>query len=225
MAQAIGDMLPAAVGVALSPLAIVATVLMLVSSRGRANGPAFLFGWIVGILVAGAILLFVGDAIGVHDDGQPSDSVSWIKLALGLGLLSMALRQFRGRPHGDEEPVTPKWMGALDTFSPAKAAVAGAALSAVNPKNLLLIAAGMAAIAQTGIPGDEQAVALVLFAFVASIGVAAPVVISFAMGDRSATILDRLRIWMARNNPVIIAVVLLVIGVKLIGDALPGVTG
>jgi threonine/homoserine/homoserine lactone efflux protein len=223
MTQAIGDMLPAAVGVALSPLPIVATVLMLVSSRGRVNGSAFLLGWIVGILVAGAILLVVGDAIGVHDDGQPSDSVSWVKLALGAGLLSMALRQFRGRPHGDEEPVTPKWMGALDTFSPAKAAVAGAALSAVNPKNLLLIAAGMAAIGQTGIPGDEQAVVLVLFALVASIGVAAPVVISFAMGDRSAAILDRLRIWMARNNPVIIAVVLLVIGVKLIGDALPGV--
>ena len=35
MGQAIGDLLPAAVGVAISPLPIVAVVLMLVSERGR----------------------------------------------------------------------------------------------------------------------------------------------------------------------------------------------
>src|SRR5206468_3715984 len=39
MGQAIGDMLPAAVGVAISPLPIVAVVLTLVSARGRVNGP------------------------------------------------------------------------------------------------------------------------------------------------------------------------------------------
>ena len=150
--------------------------------------------------------------------------MSWIKLALGLGLLSMASRQFRSRPHGDEEPVTPKWMGALDTFSPAKAAAAGIALAALNPKNLVLIAAGMAAIEETGIPGDELAVALVLFALIASIGVAIPVVIAFAMGDRSRALLDGLKSWMALHNGAIMAAMLLVIGVKLVGDAISGLS-
>jgi hypothetical protein len=39
--QAIGDFLPADVGVAISPLPIVAVVLMLVTPRGRVNGPLF----------------------------------------------------------------------------------------------------------------------------------------------------------------------------------------
>jgi threonine/homoserine/homoserine lactone efflux protein len=217
-------MLPSAVGVAISPLPIVAVVLMLVSARGRANGPLFLAGWIVGVAGAGAILLVVASGADAYDEGQPADWVSWLKLVLGVGLVLMALKQWRGRPHGDEEPVTPKWMGALDSFTPPKAGGAGVVLSALNPKNLLLIVAGMAAIAQTGISTGEQAVALVLFTLIASIGVAAPVVIYFALGDRSAELLDRLKTWMARNNGVIMAVLLLVIGVKLIGDAISGLS-
>ena len=48
MGRAIGELLPSAVGVAISPLPIVAMVLMLVSAHGRANGPAFLLGWVAG---------------------------------------------------------------------------------------------------------------------------------------------------------------------------------
>jgi hypothetical protein len=62
----------------------------------------------------------------------------------------------------------------------------------------------------------------VLFGAIASIGVAAPVVISFALGERSGPLLDRLKDWMARDNAVIMAVLLLIIGVKLIGDAITG---
>jgi hypothetical protein len=53
MGKAIGDLLPAAVGVAISPLPIVAVVLMLVAARGRLTGPAFLLGWLVGVAGAG----------------------------------------------------------------------------------------------------------------------------------------------------------------------------
>lgn len=224
MGQAIGDLLPAAVGVAISPLPIVAVVLMLVSSRGRVNGLAFLAGWVVGILVAGAILLSVASGANANDGGQPADWVSWLEFVLGLGLLLLAAKQWRGRPHGDDEPVTPKWMGALDEFTPPKAGGAGVVLSALNPKNLLLIVAGAAAVAQTGISTGEQTVAWLVFTLVASIGVAAPVVISVALGDRSRDLLDRLKGWMAHNNAVIMAVLLLVIGVKLIGDAIAGLS-
>jgi threonine/homoserine/homoserine lactone efflux protein len=101
-------------------------------------------------------------------------------------------------------------------------AAPGVALSAINPKNLLLTVAGAAAIAQTGISAGEQAVSLLVFTVIASIGVAAPVVIYFALGDRSRPLLERLKTWMARNNGVIMAVLLLVIRVKLIGDAISG---
>jgi hypothetical protein len=87
---------------------------MLVTARGRVNGPAFLLGWWVGIAVVGTIVLAV-------------------------------------------------------------ATIAGAT-----------------AIAQTGIPG-EQAVGLVVFILIASLGVAAPIVIYFALGDRAGPLLERLK--------------------------------
>jgi cytochrome c biogenesis protein CcdA len=80
----------------------------------------------------------------------------------------------------------------------------------------------MAAIVAASIPADEQAVALVVFTVIGSIGVAIPVAMYFALGDRSAPFLARLKDWMARNNAVIMAVILLLIGVKLLGDAISG---
>jgi hypothetical protein len=46
--QAIGQALPFAVGVALSPVPIIAAVLMLSIPKGSVNGLAFLTGWVVG---------------------------------------------------------------------------------------------------------------------------------------------------------------------------------
>jgi Sap, sulfolipid-1-addressing protein len=98
----------------------------------------------------------------------------------------------------------------------------GVVLGGVRPKSLLLAVGGAAAIAQTGIAGGQQAIAYAVFAVIATIGVAVPVVIYFAMGTRSAELLGRLKGWMRRNNAVIVAVVLLVIGVTLIGDGIGG---
>jgi threonine/homoserine/homoserine lactone efflux protein len=224
MGQAIGNSLPAAVGVAISPLPIVAVVLMLVTRQGRVNGPAFVLGWLIGIGVVGAIVLSVAGGADASKSGQPADWVSWLKLVLGLLLLLVAAKQFRARPHDASEVVTPKWMGALEGFTPVKALGAGAALAAVNPKNLLLVVAGAAAIAETGISTGDQVVAFVVFAVIATIGVGAPVVLYFALGERSRAMLEELKTWMSTNNTVIMAVLLLVLGWKLIGDGISGLS-
>jgi threonine/homoserine/homoserine lactone efflux protein len=220
--EAIGQLLPFAVGVAVSPMPIIAVVLMLVTPRARINGLAFLLGWIVGIALAGAILLAIAGPSNASQEGQPATWVNWLKLVLGLLLLVVAVRQWRARPHEGEEVATPKWMGALDSFTPPKAIGAAVLLGTLNPKNLLFIVGGAVAVAQTGIPGGEQAVAWAVFTVIASLGVAAPVVIYFAMGRRAAGLLDGLKSWMARNNTAVMAVLCLIVGVKLIGDAITG---
>jgi len=53
----------------------------------------------------------------------------------------------------------------------------------------------------------------------------APLLLSLALGERSRGLLDALRDWMAANNAVIMAVLFLLIGAKLIGDAVSGFTG
>jgi hypothetical protein len=54
MGQAIGGALPLAIGVALSPVPIIAVVLMLTTRRARVNGPLFVLGWLAGLAVVGA---------------------------------------------------------------------------------------------------------------------------------------------------------------------------
>jgi threonine/homoserine/homoserine lactone efflux protein len=222
MGDAIGQMLPAAVGVALSPLPIVAVVLMLVSRRGRVNGPAFVLGWIAGLVIVGAIALSASSGADASEDGAPATWVSVLKLVLGTLLLLVAVKQWRGRPRDPADVKTPKWMDALDTFTPVKAVGTGALLSGLNPKNALLAVAGAAAIAGTGIDTGEQAAAYAIFVLLATAGVGTPVVFALAMGDRSARLLEELKDWMSANNAVIMAVLLLVLGVKLIGDGISG---
>jgi hypothetical protein len=224
MGEAIGEYLAIPVGITLSPIPIIAVVLMLTTPKARSNGPAFVLGWLIGLGIVGVITLaIVGPASG-GEGGQPAAWVSWLKFVLGVLLLLVGLREFSGRPREGEEAPMPKWMGAIDRFKPVTALGAGAALVGANPKNLLLAISGAAVIAQTGISGGEQAVAYTIFALIATIGVGAPVVIYFAMGDRSAEILGSIKDWMGRHNAVIMAVLCLLIGVKLIGDAIGGLT-
>jgi len=91
-------------------------------------------------------------------------------------------------------------MRTIDSLSTAKSAGAGFALSAINPKNVLLIAAAAAEIAAVGLPAGDQAAILAIFVLIASAGVLTPFVLSLARGKRSREPLDRLRHWMARNN-------------------------
>lgn len=222
MREVIGQLLPLAVVAALSPIPIVAVVLMLSTPRARANGPSFLAGWVAALVVLGVVLLTVGSGLDASDPDSQS-GVSTLKLVLGIAMFVVAGRQWRKRPHGNEQAVMPKWMGAIDTFAPGKAFLAGIAVVAVNPKNLIITVAAAATITQSGLSGADQAIAYAVYAVIATIGVAVPLVIYFAMGERAAAPLASLKTWMTEHNAAIMAVICIVIGAKLVGDALPGI--
>ncbi|HKO39375.1 MAG TPA: GAP family protein [Solirubrobacterales bacterium] len=222
MGEAIGQVLSLGVGVALSPIPIIGVILMLATPRARQNGLAFVLGWIAGLAGAGTIVLLASSGADASEGGGPADWVSVLKVILGLLLLVVALKQWRGRPRPGEEAAMPKWMQTIDQFQPPKAAGLALLLSAVNPKNLLLVVGAAAAIAQTGTSAGNQAVALAVFVAIGTLGPGAPVAIYFAMGERSKRLLDELRAWMAHNNAVIMAVLCLLIAAKLIGDGISG---
>jgi threonine/homoserine/homoserine lactone efflux protein len=223
MADAIGQVLSLAVGVAISPVPIIAVVLMLATPRGRVNGPAFLGGWLLGLAAVGTIVLVASNSAGASDDdGAPATWASWLKIVLGLLLVAVAVKQWRGRPRAGEESSLPAWMRTIDTFTPARSVAMGVALSAINPKNLLLTVGAAAAIAQAGASTGADAVALAVFVLVGTLGPGIPVVISVAMGDRARAILEDLKAWMGAHNTAIMAVLCLVIGAKLAGDGLSG---
>jgi threonine/homoserine/homoserine lactone efflux protein len=225
MGDALGHVLPLAVAVAIFPVPIIAVVLVLGSDRGHAKGQAFVLGWGVGLAAVGAIVLVFAGAVDASDAGEPAPWVNVVLLGLGLVLLALAVRQWRGRPHAGEETPAPGWMRTVDEFTIAKAGGAGFALTALNPKNVLLTVAAGAEIADAGLPAGQQVALLVAFVVVASVGVLTPLVLSLALGERSRDLLDGLRRWMARYNAAIMAVLFVVIGAKLIGDAVSGFSG
>jgi hypothetical protein len=220
--HAIGEILPLAIGIAISPLPIIAVILMLTTPAARTNGPAFLAGWLLGLAAVAGIVLVVTDAAGAASSSGPSRLVSLIMLALGVVLLVLAWRQFKGRPEPGEETPAPKWMKALDRFTATRSLTVGALLSGVKPKNLILAAAAAASIAQSGIAGPQQIVVLLVLILVGSVGIIVPVAVYFAMGDRAAPVLDGWKTWLSANNATVMIVLFLVFGVVLLGKGIGG---
>jgi threonine/homoserine/homoserine lactone efflux protein len=220
MGDAIGQVLPFAVVVALSPIPIIGVVLMLGTPRARSNGPAFILGWLIGLSLAGTIVLLVASGANASESGEPATWVGVLKLVLGALLLLLGVKQWRNRPRGDADAALPGWMRRVDQFTPDRAAAMGVALSAINPKNLVLTIGAAAAIAESGLGTGDQAVALAVFVLVGTLGPGLPVAIYFLMGERAARMLDDLKEWMGHHNTAIMAVICLVIGAKLIGDGI-----
>ncbi len=220
MGSVIGDVLTPALGVAISPIPIIAAILMLLSSRARVTGPGFLLGWVLGIVVAVTVFTVLSSILPSEDpDGsQPIKGV--IQLVLGALLLLLAVRQWRGRPRAGAEPAMPKWMQAIDSITFPKALGLGFLLSAVNPKNLLLAASAGVTIGASGLEAAAMVLPIAIFTVIAASTVLVPVVGYLVAADRLRGPLDVLRQWLAKENAVIMAVLLLVISVVVIGKGI-----
>lgn len=218
MGEAVGVTIGYAVGIAISPLPVAAVILMLFSRRARVNSIVFMLAWIVGVAgVVTLVLLIPG--LGT-DSGEPGTTVGWVKLVLGALLLVLAGRQWVGRPGPDDAPPVPGWMSRIDELRPVAAAGLGVALSAVNPKNLLLAAAAGASLGALSLSSGRTAGAVVAFTALATLTVTLPVLGYLVAGRRLAPALDRTKTWLIANNATVMAVLLVVFGVSLLGDAL-----
>ena len=143
-----------------------------------------------------------------------------VQVVLGVLLLLLAVRQWRGRPRGDAEPEPPAWAQRLDTLTPPRAAGMAVLLAAVKPKNLLLTVGAAVAVAETGVSTSAQVGALAVFVLLGTLGPGIALAISLLMRERAALILAGVRDWMVRENATIIAVLCLVFAAKLLGNAI-----
>jgi hypothetical protein len=220
--QVIGDLLPLALGVAISPVPIIAVILMLLAPRAKVASVAFGLGWLIGISAVVTVVTLLVDPADDGDAGDPSTLSSVLKILLGAAAILLAVKQWRSRPRGDDEPQLPGWMAAVDKMTGPRALAVGAALSALNPKNLTLCLAAGVTIGGGGLDGQDTVVALVVFVALAASTVVLPVVAFLVAHDRVQGPLDGLRTWLTANNATVMAVLLLVIGVALLGKGIGG---
>jgi hypothetical protein len=224
MGQAISEVLPFAVGVAISPVPIIAVILMLFSDRSRVNGPVFLLGWVLGLAVVAGVGYGLSDGADAATSDSAQTSIAWGKVVLGVLLLAGARRRWRNRPAPGAEPPMPKWMAGVEGVAPVKALGLGVALSAVNPKNLILTLGAAAGVAQAGVSTGDAVAGLAVFVVLASLTIAGPVLYRLVGGEGARTTLDELKAWLSEHNDAVMAALLLVFGAVLISKGLPPLT-
>jgi hypothetical protein len=224
MGKGISEILTFAIGVAISPVPIIAVILMLFSRRARVNGPLFLLGWVLALAVVTGVVYVLAQQSNPTTSSSASDTISWGKIVLGAVFLLLAARQWRSRPAPGTQPEMPKWMAGVDALTPAKALGLGLLLAGVNPKNLILSVGAAAGLAQLGLSTTDAVVSLIVFVALASVTIAGPVVYYLLGGDRARTQLDELKDWLRVHNAAVMAVLFLVFGVDLIAKGIPPLT-
>jgi hypothetical protein len=216
MLDAIGQVLPLAVVVALSPAPIIAVIVVLLGADARRRGAALLAGRVVGVVLVVAVFTLFAEAIVLI--GVPVLVEAVLQLALGLLLVVVGILKLARRSPAEAE--APRWMASLEGISAARAFGFALVLSIANPKELAMGAAtGLVIGGLIPNPGPALAVGLV-YTVVAVLGVAVPLGAVVLMGERADPLLTGIRGWLERNNAVLMAILLLVFGAILLGNGL-----
>ncbi|MER5764642.1 GAP family protein [Streptomyces sp. NPDC002082] len=225
MGDAIGQMLASAVGIAISPLPLIAVILMLATPRGRSNGIAFAAGWTVSLALLVTVIVLAGSgADASRHDGGPATWTLWLKLGLGVLFLLMGIKQWKDRPREGHAAQQPGWMKAIDHFTPGKSAGLAAALAVANPKNLVLAVGGAVSIVSSTAGTGGKTVAAALMVLIASLCATLPLGVYLFGGQKSAAVLAEWKAWMSEHNAAIMTTVLVILGAKYIGDAVSSLT-
>lgn len=214
----IADLLPLAIGVALSPIPVVAAILMLLSANAGRASAGFALGWVTGIVTVTGLVTAAAASGLMRSASEPSVAASVVKTAMGLLLVYIAVRQWGSR----KDDSIPGWMKAIDELGVAKAAGFGLLVSLLNPKNLLLCITAGVTIGTAGLNPGGTAAALTVFVLLGAASVLVPVGGYAVAADQLRGALARLKNWLQANNHTVIAVVFMVMGTTAFAK---GVTG
>jgi hypothetical protein len=223
MIEVLFEIIPYAVGIAISPVPIITVILSLFSTRADWNGPAFLLGWALGILVVCIPVLIFTDSAKVATVADPSRMASVIRVILGSLLLIAAVRRWQKRPKSPEEIKVPKWLMMIEVISPVKVLLVGFFFAVLtNPKNFALTVAGSLPIAHSLLSVPMKSVLVSAFILVSSSGIAIPVLIYFLAGKSAKKTLITWKTWLVANNSAVMAIMFLIFGIVLFSEGIRG---
>ena len=214
------EVLLAALGVAVNPPAVIASIMLVASSRGRAI--AFAGGWIAGLLLVGSVVALLGDVTALL--GEPSKTRLIAKLVVGIALVALGASQWLKHRSASTEQETPAWMRSLDNITAPRAFLMAAAYALFNPKTVAFVVAGALTIVDASLGAAAEWAALALFVVLASLTVTAPVAFAVLAPQSSAESLVSARRWLSDNGSILTAAALGVLGVVLVYSGITGLT-
>jgi threonine/homoserine/homoserine lactone efflux protein len=216
----IGALLPAAAGIALSPIPLVAVIVVVSGGRGAILGVSFAAGWVLGLTALTGVAVAVGELVGSDD---AATWASLLRMLLGGALVVLGVRTLvRSRSAADGAAKQPGWLQGIGSAGPGRTAAIGAAVAALNPKNVAFALASASVIGQVDQDASSVVIEAAVFVLMASSGVLGIIAFRLIGGDRSADVLSRLHDQLLRHHDAILAAVLLLIGANIFGGGLAG---
>jgi threonine/homoserine/homoserine lactone efflux protein len=206
------DLLLIAIGITLEPFPLSAFILILGAEKGTRKGLAFILGWLACLVAVIAAVVLTTGANPPKPQTAPSTAALAVKLAIGIVLILLAVRQ-RSRMGRPRKP--PTWMARLDRLS-----LWSAAGLAVFLQPWALVAAGAATVVQAKLSTAGDYVTLMLFCLIGTS--------SFLYLELYATFapaaaglrLDRLRTWLDTHRDQVVVVIFLLLGFWLAGKSI-----
>lgn len=225
---AIGESLPFAIGLMLSPFVVVTGLMLLLGDNGRVKSALLGLGWFVAIATLTAIGFLIVDTSKDASAEATETGVYIGQLLFGILFFVLAVMAWRKRPRGDEptddESKKPSLTSRLDGLSPLGAFGVGAAQGFLVIKNIPLALSAGAVFGEAGLVGGQAAGAVVAFAFVGTLGVLVPLVVAVIGGERITPTLASARVWFEANMSAITITILVVLGAMFLGKGL-GILG
>jgi cytosine/uracil/thiamine/allantoin permease len=219
--SAVGQVLPSAIAISISPLGIALVVLTLMSPRAKVCGPLFALGWMLGIAILATVAFVLADAADVSTDEDVSTGVDLLQIALAALFFFIAYRAWSGRPRAGDVAPEPKILSAVATMPPLKVAGLGLLSASANFKSVPLAISAGTQLAQTIGTDGSPVVALVVFALASSVAIVVPVAMVIAAGERARSPLASLKAWLVQNMATITIVTFLLMGASSLGHGLP----
>lgn len=218
MESLLWELVPFGLGLAVTPAAIAAGILMLGSKRPVANDVAFASPFVVAYaLISGAVLVASGASSEplVDDHGK-----SVAALVVGLVLLVLAVagvvrHRRKGTPH------KASLLARIDSATPAAAAGIGAVLAVLNP-NVAILLGGLSAIVAADVSGADQVVAAGFLVVASVMGIVVPLLWYLLRPARARRGLQKIRSWLGHHEHALNVGVLAVFGVVFTIKGLQG---
>jgi hypothetical protein len=209
------DLVLIGLAIAFDPLPLLTFIVLLPSQRGTVKGAAFVFGWLLSVAIVVAITVLATGNNPPKPNTAPSLGALAAKIAIGVFLVAIAIRQRRrmGQPKKPKKP--PKWQEHVDTMSPWFAV--GLA-PAVQP--WALIGAGAATVIQAKLSSWESYVALFAFCILASASYLAMEIYAVVRPHQNKAFVDRFRAWIDAHTDQAIIVGGLILGLWFIGRSI-----
>jgi hypothetical protein len=230
MSGVVVQLIPLALGIIMSPLAIIGVVAVLLSTRARPNSLAFLAGWILGACASIGVTYLILSGLTVHEHRDPPFWVPVLHLflalvfAVGAGVMFAASQRIKAikieRAAGVEpDPELPKMFQAISEFGPGKNFALGIGLFVLNPVDLSCAIAAALTLRLSGLSGNVQWVTAIAFVIVSVSSVAVPVLFLMIRGERAQKPLTELRTWIATHTKLLNVALLVLLSMMQFGKA------